>query len=312
MTTNQIRYVHINEYNNLFLIYSDSFLYEPEYNRNKYTSFVFNSFNMLYSYYNKMEDMYMSKFHSQDKLNNNSLLYDINENILKKSNLHMCIINIVDQKIKEFNINYYDEIFNIYDETINVLINHLHQIEHDQKQLYDMQNKYNNDIYSNLLYLQKYLDVYNINKNKKRIFDNQLNDNDNDDDDDGEKSMLNLDFLKMDITKSNKKKISENTHLYNNILLCVIDKYYLILKMNQDEFDIVLYEIYFLNNIEILVYQFFYNYYDSLILAETYKCKYVHQLFAYSIYDYMGRYCGSSLADYEVKMFSHHNINVYK
>lgn len=126
------------------------------------------------------------------------------------------------------------------------------------------------------------------------------------------KSMLNLDFLKMDITKSNKKKISENTHLYNNILLCVIDKYYLILKMNQDEFDIVLYEIYFLNNIEILVYQFFYNYYDSLILAETYKCKYVHQLFAYSIYDYMGRYCGSSLADYEVKMFSHHNINVYK
>lgn len=205
MTTNQIRYVHINEYNNLFLIYSDSFLYEPEYNRNKYTSFVFNSFNMLYSYYNKMEDMYMSKFHSQDKLNNNSLLYDINENILKKSNLHMCIINIVDQKIKEFNINYYDEIFNIYDETINVLINHLHQIEHDQKQLYDMQNKYNNDIYSNLLYLQKYLDVYNINKNKKRIFDNQLNDNDNDDDD-GEKSMLNLDFLKMDITKSNKKE----------------------------------------------------------------------------------------------------------
>lgn len=194
MTTNQIRYVHINEYNNLFLIYSDSFLYEPEYNRNKYTSFVFNSFNMLYSYYNKMEDMYMSKFHSQDKLNNNSLLYDINENILKKSNLHMCIINIVDQKIKEFNINYYDEIFNIYDETINVLINHLHQIEHDQKQLYDMQNKYNNDIYSNLLYLQKYLDVYNINKNKKRIFDNQLNDNDNDDDD-GEKKHVEFRFF---------------------------------------------------------------------------------------------------------------------
>ncbi|CRG93279.1 conserved Plasmodium protein, unknown function [Plasmodium gallinaceum] len=281
---NKISSIYLNEDNNLFLIYSDIFLPDLYINKNKfkYFSFVQSTGNILNSYCKKLTKILFSKFHKKEKFNNNSLLYDVNEQLIERTNINMCTLNILDEQISTLDINYNDEIYYLYNNTINILKERLTEINDKQK---------NQEIQlEEVLHIPVRLDIYEINQNKIKILNNEMNDNIS------EKGFLNMDFLK-DITKN--KKIIDDDNICNNIYLCEIDKHFLILENQLDDFNLTLYEVNFLNKIELLIYQFFNNYYDSILLAERKHFSLVHQFFVYSIYDYSGRYFDSPLIDYQ-------------
>ncbi|SBT87164.1 conserved Plasmodium membrane protein, unknown function [Plasmodium malariae] len=281
----KISSLEINEDNDLFIIYSDSYLSNTYFNDSsyKYRSLVRSATNTLNSYYTLLENFFFSNFLNHDKHNNNSLLNEINEQLIKTTNLRMCVINIGDNEINTLNINVDDKIYSIYNNSINILKDNFLKINDMQLNPREKMNE--------LLSFSTYLDIHHINQNKKKNFKNELNG------DPSEKSFLNIDFLK-DITKS--KIFPDDMHAYSNIYLCRMDNYYLILENLYDNFNLTLYEVNFLDKIDLLIYQFFYNYYDAVLLAERNQLSLFHQLFVYSIYDYGGRYFEAPLTDYQV------------
>ncbi|SBT31398.1 conserved Plasmodium protein, unknown function [Plasmodium ovale wallikeri] len=230
------------------------------------------------------------------------LLYSTNEliiyenNVEKKKREYKIYKYLDSQKcsqLKYFNNKNLDEIKNYsLEDKILTLTNNFKRINKS----ISCQEEKRKEIIS----LYKHLNIHEINKNKIKLFYNNILNNDIL----LEKSFLNIDFLK-DITK-NKKSLYDQ-HTCSNIYLCCTDDYYLILENIHNDFNLILYEMRFLNKQESLLYEFFHNYYDALLSSERHNLTAFHQLFAYAIYDHGGRYFDAPLTDYQC-LFKIRNI----
>ncbi|EUD65326.1 hypothetical protein C922_04269 [Plasmodium inui San Antonio 1] len=283
------------EDNTLLLTYSERFLPDAEDNGSnyKYSSLVKSVTSKLNLYCNEIENFFLLRFLYQDKFSNNSLLYDINEQLIKRHNMHMCFVNLRGVRTNTESINLDDGIYALYGETIQILNSRLSRMGSfaDEDNSADSPNGAGAEQKrQEILTLRAYLDVHDISQNKRKIFINALSE------DTSEKGFMNMDFLK-DITKN--KSRSDDVQPCSNIYLCSIDDYYVILENTEDDFNLILYKIKFLNMSEFLIHLFFYNYHDAVLAAEQNGMASLHQLFVYSIYDYGGRYFEAPLSDFQ-------------
>ncbi|CAD2084617.1 conserved Plasmodium protein, unknown function [Plasmodium vinckei lentum] len=304
----EISSVSINDDNILFLIYSAKFLEkntQNKLNNNKYASMFQTFTDGIHKYYQKVESYSFSKMFGSDNMSSSNLLYDISHNLYKRNNMHVTLVNIdnnsepnlstslrknyVSTKIDPLwndlasDDTHFNFVTHLYSETIKKLTNHFNNI-YEQKELKD------DEKIKELLKYSKYLNIHEINQNKIKAFNKEFDDNKI------EKEFLYMGFLK-DLT-TNKKYLSP-LESYNNIYLCKIDEYYLILQNSEQNFNLILYKFKFLNKQELLLHLFFHSYYDAVLKSELYLFTVLHQFFIYSIYDYNGRYLDSSLLDYQ-------------
>eukprot|EP00366_Plasmodium_knowlesi_P000285 XP_002257782.1 hypothetical protein, conserved in Plasmodium species [Plasmodium knowlesi strain H] len=292
---NRISSLHMCEDNTLLLTYSERFLPDVEESggHNKYTSLVKSATSMLNMYCKEIEKIFFLPFLYQDKLNNNSLLYDINEHLIKSHSMHMCSVNLQGVHTNTDMVNLDDEIYSLYGETIQILNNRLSGmgcLTNEQNWTGSPDDRDGERRREEFLNLRAYLDIHDINQNKRKIFMNGLSE------DASEKGFLNMDFLK-DITKN--KGLSDNVQACSNLYLCSLDDYYVMLENAEDDFNVILYKVKFLNMSEFLIHLFFYNYHDGLLAAEQNGMSSLHQLFVYSVYDYGGRYFEAPLSDFQ-------------
>ncbi|KJP89229.1 hypothetical protein AK88_01107 [Plasmodium fragile] len=292
---NRISSLQMCEDNTLLLTYSERFLPDDEENgsNHRYTSLVKRATNMLNLYLNEIEKIFFIRFLYQDKLSNNSLLYDINEQLIKSHNMHMCSLSLRGVRMNTDSINLDDEIYTLYGEAIQILNNRLSRIGSLEKEENSEDSPNSADAErrrEELLNLRAYLDIHDISQNKRKIFMNRLSE------DLSEKGFLNMDFLK-DITKN--KSRSDDVQPCSNLYLCSVDDYYVMLENAEDDFNLILYRIKFLNMSEFLIHLFFYNYHDGVLAAEQNGMGSLHQLFVYSVYDYGGRYIEAPLSDFQ-------------
>ncbi|VTZ66867.1 conserved Plasmodium protein, unknown function [Plasmodium chabaudi chabaudi] len=304
----EISSVSINDDNILFLIYSAKFLEkntQNKLNNNKYASMFQTFTDGMHKYYQKLESYSFSKMFGSDNMSSSNLLYDISHNLYKRNNMHVTLVNIDNNPEPNLNTSlhknyvstkidplwndlasddtHFNFVTHLYNETIKKLTNHFNNI-YEQKELKD------DEKIKELLKYSKHLNIHEINQNKIKAFNKEFDDNKI------EKEFLYMGFLK-DLT-SNKKYLSP-LESYNNIYLCKIDEYYLILQNSEQNFNLILYKFKFLNKQELLLHLFFHSYYDAVLKSELYLFTVLHQFFVYSIYDYSGRYLDSSLLDYQ-------------
>ncbi|ANQ06059.1 Uncharacterized protein PCOAH_00002860 [Plasmodium coatneyi] len=298
---NRISSLQICEDNTLLLTYSERFLPNVEENGSnyKYTSLVKSATSAINMYSKEIEKILFLPFLYQDKFSNNSLLYDINEQLIKSHNMHMCFVNLRGVYINTDIINLDDEIYALYGETIEILNGRLSSMGclTNGGNAEDSPNGTDADAEADaerrreeFLNLRAYLDVHDISQNKRKIFMNRLSE------DASEKGFLNMDFLK-DITKNRSR--SDDVQPCSNLYLCSLDDYYVMLENAEDDFNITLYKVKFLNMSEFLIHLFFYNYHDGVLAAEQNGMASLQQLFVYSVYDYGGRYFEAPLSDFQ-------------